>query len=116
MNDIERAFSHCDFSRVEHLDSVTKKNILDFFNTVKYDEIGASTMPIVDAFTGNQVTDYRIQNRVVPKAFYRKGQLIWTSELVYHFDRYNVMLDSELKKYAIDYMADRPTETGASFN
>lgn len=106
MNEIEKVFNHYDYSRIEHLDSVTKESILYFFNHVKCDEIGASTMPIIDKFTGNRVIDYRIQNRVVPRVFYRKGQLMWTSELVYHFDKYDVMLEPEVKEYAIAFVSD----------
>lgn len=51
MNEIEKVFNHYDYSRIEHLDSVTKESILYFFNHVKCDEIGASSMPIIDKFT-----------------------------------------------------------------
>lgn len=92
-----------DINHVEYLNVYTKKRIMDFFNRVKCDEIGASTMPIVDEITKREITDYYIQQRAVPSAFYRKGTFIWRSELVYHFDKYNVKLDPDFMNYILRY-------------
>lgn len=62
MNEIEKVFNHYDYSRIEHLDSVTKESILFFFNHVKCDEIGASSMPIIDKFTVNLLYYFIVQN------------------------------------------------------
>ena len=61
MNEIEKVFNHYDYSRIEHLDSVTKESILYFFNHVKCDEIGASSMPIIDKFTVD-ISYYRVSS------------------------------------------------------
>lgn len=97
--------------QIEQLDPITKDAIMSFFNNVVCDEIGASTMPMKDALTGEKIENYYLQNRAVPRAFYRKDQFTWGSELVYHFDKYSVRLDPSFKEYILDYVK-RTSENG----
>lgn len=104
-----------DINIIEKLEPSVKERILYFFNNIKFDEIWVSSVLIADETTGKEVKDYLIQGRVVPSMTYELGDLEWTSDLVYHFDKYDVKLPPELKKFAMSCI-ERPTETGASFN
>lgn len=93
----------CDIDDIEVLDPITKTKILNFFVNCRCDEIYASSMPIVDKFTGQNVERYIMAGRPVPRMTFVKSPYEWKSEDVYHFDIYNSRLNPEFKEYALNF-------------
>lgn len=92
-----------DINQIEHLHASIKEQIMYFFNHVVCDEVGASTMPIIDKKTGESVQNYHIQDRVVARALYIKGTYRWWSDMVYHFDKYDIKLDPDFVSFILSW-------------
>ena len=103
----------CDVKKTEILEPSVKAKIMDFFVNCRCDEIWVSSMPIVDCFTDQPVNRYIMAGRPVSHVFFYKTPYVWTSEDVYHFDKYDVQLYPDFKEYAINY-SKQSNEEGMS--